>query len=151
MFHNYDAHIDKKEYPRPPLIEDNTKILESDCVLSLVTDVFGNEIGIQARYGSAFNLYFRLDGCVEGSSIREFVKNCSVNFQIIDYWHKIVLEEVFPAEDVFMEEDETICIKVNESMAQQLRKETYYMNLSLIWPDGKYELYNENNGFLSVR
>ena len=151
MFHNYDSHIDKKEYPRPHFPEEETHILEGDSNLYLVTDVFGNEIGIQAKYGSSVTLYFRLSGCVEGSCIGDFVSRCSINFQIVDYWHEVIFEDSYSADEVFNLEDETIEIQLNLNNIEKLKRETYHMNLSLIWPDGKYDLYTEKNGFLAIK
>jgi len=149
MFHNYDHNIDKKEYPKMPCVEDDTRILQSDPNLQLVLDAFGNEIGICARHGEEFTLYFMLDGEVWGSSIRELVSNSVIVFEINDYWHKNIITKNLTAEDAFC--DDTIYVTITKDEALKLKQETYKMRLSLSWPGGGYELYSEHNGFLTIK
>lgn len=148
MFFNYDNNINTDiPYNVEPA---ELKKLESNPNLALVKDLKGNDIGICARYGTSFDLYFTLSGLVEGSSIEELILKSNVSFKLLDYWHEKVLEIVQLAEQAYIGNN---CLKITitEEQAKQLRQETYYMQLSLIWDTGSYLLYNTDNGFLTIK
>ena len=79
MFYNYDNDIDTNFF-RCKKITFPEK-LESESTISLVKDVFENEVGVKVKQGSEFSLYFYLTGEVDGSSIQELVENSIITFK----------------------------------------------------------------------
>ena len=150
MFFNYDNNINTDTPPMVPICDIPEKHLESNPNLSLVKDLKGNDIGICARYGAGFDLYFTLTGCVENSPIEELIANSIINFKIIDYWNKVIIEKDFTADEAYYG-DNTIQISIPSELASTLRQETYYMVLTLTWNGGSYILYNKDNGFLTIK
>ena len=84
MFFNYDNNI-RTDPPEAFFCEPQEKQLESNPNLALVKDIKGNDIGICARYGADFDLYFTLIGYVENSSVEELIKKSTIIFKIVDH------------------------------------------------------------------
>ena len=126
MFVNYDNDIEKKVVPPHLHFNDRPHILESEDNISIVRNALGNELGIKVKHNTAFNLYLYLDGWVNGESVDNLVTNSQLTFQVFSLRHKLVFEKTFDID-------------------------SYKICATLTWPDGKYELYSENDGLLIFR
>ena len=149
MFFNYDNNI-RTDPPEAFFCEPQEKQLESNPNLALVKDIKGNDIGICARYGADFDLYFTLIGYVENSSVEELIKKSTIIFKVVDHWNKEVIKKELSAEEAYYGND-VIKISISREEALKLRQETYNIILLLEWADGEYILYNKDNGFLTIK
>lgn len=150
MFYNYDHNINKKEYPKLDSWGGETKMLEGNNNTYIITDIKGNEIGVEVKRDVGFTLYFTLDGEVEGSSISELVDNSTILFEIIDRTHEVVLSYKPDVVDYDLITN-TMAIEISAKQASILKLESYRMRLTLNWPDGSYRLVDEDAGLLIVR
>ena len=151
MFVNYDNDIEKKVVPPHLHFNDRPHILESEDNISIVRNALGNELGIKVKHNTAFNLYLYLDGCVNGESIDTLVLNSQLTVQVFSLRHKLVLEKTFDAADYYDVESNWIVVPITQEESEKFDIDSYKICATLTWPDGKYELYSENDGLLIFR
>ena len=151
MFVNYDNDIEKKVVPPHLHFNDRPHILESEDNISIVRNVLGNELGIKVKHNTAFNLYLYLDGCVNGGSVDNLVANSKLTFQVFSLRHKLVFEKTFNAADYYDVESNWIVVPITQEESEIFDIDSYKICATLTWPDGKYELYSENDGLLIFR
>ena len=151
MFVNYDNDIEKKVTPPHLHFNDRPHILESEDNISIVRNALGNELGIKVKHNTAFNLYLYLDGCVNGESIDTLVLNSQLTFQVFSLRHKLVFEKTFNAVDYYNAESNWIVVPITQEESEIFDIDSYKICATLTWPDGKYELYSENDGLLIFR
>ena len=151
MFVNYDNDIEKKVVPPHLHFNDRPHILESEDNISIVRNALGNELGIKVKHNTAFNLYLYLDGCVNGESIDTLVLNSQLTFQVFSLRHKLVFEKTFHAADYYDVESNWIVVPITQEESEKFDIDSYKICATLTWPDGKYELYSENDGLLIFR
>ena len=151
MFVNYDNDIEKKVTPPHLHFNDRPHILESEDNISIVRNVLGNELGIKVKHNAAFKLYLYLDGWVNDESIDKLVLNSQLNFQVFSLRHKLVFEKTFNAADYYDVESNWIVVPVTQEESEIFDVDSYKICATLTWPDGKYELYSENDGLLIFR
>lgn len=151
MFVNYDNDIEKKVVPPHLHFNDRPHILESEDNISIVRNALGNELGIKVKHNTAFNLYLYLDGCVNGESIDTLVINSQLTVQVFSLRHKLVLEKTFDALDYYDVESNWIVVPITQEESEKFDIDSYKICATLTWPDGKYELYSENDGLLIFR
>ena len=151
MFVNYDNDIEKKVVPPHLHFNDRPHILESEANISIVRNALGNELGIKVKHNTAFNLYLYLDGCVNGESVDNLVANSQLTFQVFSLRHKLVLEKTSDAADYYDVESNWIVVPITQEESEIFDIDSYKICATLIWPDGKYELYSENDGLLIFR
>lgn len=151
MFVNYDNDIEKKVTPPHLHFNDRPHILESEDNISIVRNVLGNELGIKVKHNTAFKLYLYLDGWVNDESIDKLVLNSQLNFQVFSLRHKLVFEKTFNAADYYDVESNWIVVTITQEESEIFDIDSYKICATLTWPDGKYELYSENDGLLIFR
>lgn len=151
MFVYYDNDIDKKVVPPQFNVNKKPELLDSEDIISIAHDVFGNEIGIKVKHNVAFNLYLYLDGWVNGASIDTLVFASQLNFKVYDFRHKVILEKQFDAAPYYNAESNWLLVPITLEEAKLLDIDSYKITATLIWDGGDYELYSENDGLLIVR
>ena len=151
MFVNYDNDIEKKVVPPHLHFNDRPHILESEDNISIVRNVLGNELGIKVKHNTAFNLYLYLDGCVNDESVDNLVISSQLTFQVFSLRHKLVFEKTFHAVDYYDVESNWIVVPITQEESEIFDIDSYKICATLTWPDGKYELYSENDGLLIFR
>lgn len=151
MFVNYDNDIEKKVVPPHLHFNDRPHILESEDNISIVRNALGNELGIKVKHNTAFNLYLYLDGWVNGESVDNLVTNSQLTFQVFSLRHKLVFEKTFNAADYYDVESNWIVVPITQEESEIFDIDSYKICATLTWPDGKYELYSENDGLLIFR
>ena len=151
MFVNYDNDIEKKVVPPHLHFNDRPHILESEDNISIVRNVLGNELGIKVKHNTAFKLYLYLDGWVNDESIDKLVLNSQLNFQVFSLRHKLVFEKTFNTVDYYDVESNWIVVPITQEESEIFDVDSYKICATLTWPDGKYELYSENDGLLIFR
>ena len=151
MFVNYDNDIEKKAVLPHLHFNDRPHILESEDNISIVRNALGNELGIKVKHNTAFNLYLYLDGCVNGGSVDNLVTNSQLIFQVFSLRHKLVFEKTFNAADYYDVESNWIVVPITQEESEIFDIDSYRICATLTWPDGKYELYSENDGLLIFR
>ena len=151
MFVNYDNDIEKKVVPLHLHFNDRPHILESEDNISIVRNALGNELGIKVKHNTAFNLYLYLDGWVNGESVDNLVVNSQLTFQVFSLRHKLVFEKTFNAADYYDVESNWIIVPITQEESEIFDIDSYKICATLTWPDGKYELYSENDGLLIFR
>ena len=151
MFVNYDNDIEKKVVPPHLHFNDRPHILESEDNISIVRNALGNELGIKVKHNTAFNLYLYLDGCVNGESIDTLVLNSQLTVQVFSLRHKLVLEKTSDAADYYDVDSNWIVVPITQEESEIFDIDSYKICATLTWPDGKYELYSENDGLLIFR
>ena len=151
MFVTYDNDIEKKVVPPHLHFNDRPHILESEDNISIVRNALGNELGIKVKHNTAFNLYLYLDGWVNGESVDNLVTNSQLTFQVFSLRHKLVFEKTFNAADYYDVESNWIVVPITQEESEIFDIDSYKICATLTWPDGKYELYSENDGLLIFR
>ena len=151
MFVNYDNDIEKKVVPPHLHFNDRPHILESEDNISIVRNALGNELGIKVKHNTAFNLYLYLDGWVNGESVDTLVLDSQLTFQVFSLRHKLVFEKTFNAADYYDVESNWIVVPITQEESEIFDIDSYKICATLTWPDGKYELYSENDGLLIFR
>ena len=151
MFVNYDNDIEKKVVPPHLHFNDRPHILESEDNISIVRNALGNELGIKVKHNTAFNLYLYLDGCVNDESVDNLVISSQLTFQVFSLRHKLVFEKTFNAVDYYNAESNWIVVPITQEESEIFDIDSYKICATLTWPDGKYELYSENDGLLIFR
>ena len=151
MFVNYDNDIEKKVVPPHLHFNDRPHILESEDNISIVRNALGNELGIKVKHNTAFNLCLYLDGWVNGESVDTLVLNSQLTFQVFSLRHKLVFEKIFKAADYYDVESNWIVVPITQEESEIFDIDSYKICATLTWPDGKYELYSENDGLLIFR
>ena len=151
MFVNYDNNIDKKlEPPFFPHINEQ-KILECQDNIAIVYNVMGDEIGVQVKQNTAFNLYLYLQGYVEDGSIDDLVLNSMLYIKVFNPRHKLVLQKQLETAELYNSEANYLVVPFTEDDAKLLEKDSYKLSINLVWSFGSYELFGENDGLLIVR
>ena len=151
MFVNYDNDIEKKVVPPHLHFNDRPHILESEDNISIVRNALGNELGIKVKHNTAFKLYLYLDGWVNDESVDNLVTNSQLTFQVFSLRHKLVFEKTFNAVDYYDVESNWIVVPITQEESEIFDIDSYKICATLTWPDGKYELYSENDGLLIFR
>ena len=151
MFVNYDNDIEKKVVPPHLHFNDRPHILESEDNISIVRNALGNELGIKVKHNTAFKLYLYLDGWVNDESVDNLVINSQLTFQVFSLRHKLVFEKTFNAVDYYNAESNWIVVPITQEESEIFDIDSYKICATLTWPDGKYELYSENDGLLIFR
>ena len=151
MFVNYDNDIEKKVVPPHLHFNDRPHILESEDNISIVRNALGNELGIKVKHNTAFKLYLYLDGWVNDESVDNLVTNSQLTFQVFSLRHKLVFEKTFNAVDYYNAESNWIVVPITQEESEIFDIDSYKICATLTWPDGKYELYSENDGLLIFR
>jgi hypothetical protein len=151
MFYNYEHNINKKEYHQPIGITVPSYILTGNPNISIITNIKGDEIGVQVNKNVPFSLYFYLhsENCRE--SIAEDLKDSEITFEILNYTHDIVITKTLSLDECFDQNTNTIKIEVIQEELAKLKREAYRVRLAANWADGCYELYPEMTGLLIVR
>ncbi len=151
MFVNYDNDIEKKVIPPHLHFNDSPHILESEDNISIVRSALGNELGIKVKHNTAFKLYLYLDGWVGCGSVDNLVLNSQLTFQVFSLRHKLVFEKTFNAADYYDVESNWIVVPITQEESETFDIDSYKICATLTWPEGKYELYSENDGLLIFR
>lgn len=149
MFQNYDNNIDcdlsslePKSFPRPiPL--------QSAPNISLLYDLKGRMYGVEVKHHMPFSLYFHLDE-MQGQSLVDFVEQSIVEFKLIGQNHKIILVKTFNGSEIFTMGSDLV-IDLNQEDIEELKQETYKMELTLLHDTDSYKLFAESDALLVVR
>lgn len=151
MFYKYDNQMDEEKYP--PVFKRHENNLEYNSSATIVRDVFNREIGVKVKHNHEFILYFYIFDLTDMAKeqLANLIENSSLVFEIYSGRHILMLQKEFEAKKALDETGEAFCIKIEQQEASKLDIDTYKINLKLIWPDGSYELYSEQNGLLIVR
>jgi len=150
MFANYDSNSSRPSHFHKPHKQD-VKILESLDNISIVRTGLHDELGVQVKNNTSFDLYLYLDGWVEGSSIDALVAASTIRFKVITLRHKVVFEKIFNGSEIFNFSSNYLKIHVTQEEAELLDLDSYKMNIMLEFADGTYELFTENDGLLIVK
>ncbi len=145
MFSNYDN--DSTLYP--PM----TSAPECMTNASVASSIKGEIYGIKVRHRTPFTLYLHLE-CEDIDALFNLIASSALSLKILNtVSHKDVLSYYFEsAAEMFNPDtcDLTLCI--DEVGAQELKQESYYLEISLVDSDGvMHVLYTETDGFLIVR
>ena len=132
MFVYYDNDIDKKVVPPQFNVNKKPELLDSEDIISIAHDVFGNEIGIKVKHNVAFNLYLYLDGWVNGASIDTLVFASQLNFKVYDFRHKVILEKQFDAAPYYNAESNWLLVPITLEEAKLLDIDSYKITATLI-------------------
>lgn len=151
MFYNYDNNIDKKEYPHPIFFPEQVNILDSTNNVKLISDIKGNEIGVEVKQNTDFDLYFTLETIDCDCCLDELVLNSSVIFELKNRLHTVMFSKSVQGAEVYCPEINAIKLHFNDNELANLKRESYDIHLMLIWPDGKYELFTDGSGKLILR
>jgi hypothetical protein len=144
MFDKYDNNIPepRPEY-RPKPIPDR---LIGTTNVRLLKNIGKREIGVSAKEGSAFELYFTFDGYVEEGTLSELLSEASFGFELLDKKHHVVLSApvtVYP-------EDCMASVTIVSEYNGIVSYGNYYMRLYMLLDGIFYTLFAENDGVLSI-
>lgn len=144
MFDKYDKNISEpKPVYLPPKKKDR---LVGTLNVQLLKNIKGEEIGVSAKEGSAFTIYFTFDGEVEDDTLSNLLADASFGFEVLDKKHHVILsspvyvyaDDCMASVDLISEYDGTLCYG------------NYYMRLYMMLDGVFYTLFAENDGVLSI-
>lgn len=144
MFDKYDKNISEpKPVYLPPKKKDR---LVGTLNVQLLKNIKGEEIGVSAKEGSAFTLYFTFDGEVEDDTLSNLLADASFGFEVLDKKHHVILsspvyvyaDDCMASVDLISEYEGTLCYG------------NYYMRLYMMLDGVFYTLFAENDGVLSI-
>ena len=149
MFYNYDNNIDvdlEHACPIRPLFPD----LRSNSRSALICNIKGDPIGLEVNCEMPVTLYFNLVE-TSGQSLLDILTDSLVKFELITTNHKVALEKTFSIQEVFNSNTNDIVINLTNVDMSNLRKESYGIKLTLVFSDGSYPLFLEQDGLLVIR
>ena len=144
MFDKYDKNISEpKPVYLPPKKKDR---LVGTLNVQLLKNIKGEEIGVSAKEGSAFTLYFTFDGEVEDDTLSNLLADASFGFEVLDKKHHVILsspvyvyaDDCMASVDLISEYEGTLCYG------------NYYRRLYMMLDGVFYTLFAENDGVLSI-
>lgn len=144
MFDKYDKNISEPRLSYlPPKRKDR---LVGTTNVQLIKNIKGNEIGVSAKEGSAFSIYFTFDGEVEDDILANLLAEASFGFEVLDKKHHVILsspvyvyaDDCMASVDLISEYNGTLCYG------------NYYMRLYMMLDGVFYTLFAENDGVLSI-
>lgn len=144
MFDKYDKNIpEPKPNYLPPKRKDR---LVGTTNVQLIKNIKGDEIGVSAKEGSAFSIYFTFDGEVEDDILANLLAEASFGFEVLDKKHHVILsspvyvyaDDCMASVDLISEYNGTLCYG------------NYYMRLYMMLDGVFYTLFAENDGILSI-
>lgn len=144
MFDKYDKNISE---PKPSYLPPKRKDrLVGTTNVQLIKNIKGNEIGVSAKEGSAFSIYFTFDGEVEDDILANLLAEASFGFEVLDKKHHVILsspvyvytDDCMASVDLISEYNGTLCYG------------NYYMRLYMMLDGVFYTLFAENDGVLSI-
>ena len=144
MFDKYDKNIaePKPEYRRK---RKKDRLVGSPNV-KLLKNIKGYEIGISAKEGSAFDIYFTFDGEYKDGPLSDLLRLGIFTFKIYDKKH----HEVYSAPVIIYPEKCIAQVTVISEVNENLKYGNYYMRLEMYLDGITYTLFAENDGVLSV-
>ena len=144
MFDKYDNNIpEKKPVYRPEPIKDR---LVGTTNLRLLKSIAGREIGVSAKEGSAFTIYFTFDGYVEDDILPNLLSEATFGFELLDKKHHVILSTpviVYP-------DDCMASVDIVSEYNGNVSYGNYYMRLYMMIDGVFYTLFAENDGVLSI-
>lgn len=143
MFYNYEHNIDKKDCLPPPFI-DFPKNAEGYYGADLVFNAKGDCIGVKAKEDSDFDLFFTLDGFVEGSDIYSLLNSASFVLDIISSKNKLVAS-ITP--EVFDEHNLKAHIEAHDGL---IPADIYGMRLTMFYNEKEYAIFKESDAILRI-
>jgi len=144
MFDKYDKNIPE---PKPSYLPPKRKDrLVGTTNVQLIKNIKGDEIGVSAKEGSAFSIYFTFDGEVEDDILANLLAEASFGFEVLDKKHHVILsspvyvyaDDCMASVDLISEYNGTLCYG------------NYYMRLYMMLDGVFYTLFAENDGILSI-
>lgn len=145
MFYKYDRDMEEKPYP-PMSPTDVPKSADGFSGARPVFNAKGDSIGVKASCDSPFDLYFAIEGEVEGSSVAELLAECSLDLKLI---HGKTGEEVGSIACEPLEDLSGVKATIDPG-AIGLGPNVYRLRLELSDGEGLYTLFSEKDGFLSL-
>lgn len=149
MFYNYDHNINKKLEPKQrPCPESEGPSSASNT--ALLYDIKGRPLGVEVRAGMPFDLYFHLEE-LHGYNLQEIIYDASVELLFLSVNHKVALEKHYNAIEQYDSSTSDLVLHIDQEEANKLKQETYQLKVSLVWEDGTYILFSEQDGVVSIR
>jgi len=144
MFYNYDHDINKKEYPPAPR-HHIPKNADSFSGVKILRNALGDTLGVVAKQNSIFDLYFYLDGEVEGGSVADLIADATFRLEIIGKDQKVFYS--FPAEIYSLD---TLRVQVIASDEDSFGYGVYKLKLIMTLDGDDFTMLSENNAILSI-
>lgn len=146
MFYDYDHSVDGKEYP-PVQVSEPPKLSADFSGATVIRNAKGDALGVRAKVGSPFDLYFYLDGYVENGSIEELLSNESNRFFLQTFHDKS--KEFIGETEAEPTDDNSLKVTIYPEYLG-LKEGIYRMRLILISDDAQYTLFSEDSAILSL-
>lgn len=143
MFYNYEHDINKKDFPMIHF-DNRHKISENYHGLDYVWNAAGDILGVKADRNSTFDVYFYLDGEVEGGTLEELIDAAEFYLEIFNAKGKVIesLEAEKSANNTLK-----ITVEANDS---KLPNGIYKLRLNMTYENQTYTLFKENDAILYI-
>lgn len=144
MFEKYDNNIPE---PKPCFLPPKRKDrLVGTTNVQLLKNIKGEEIGVSAKEGSAFSIYFTFDGIVEDDTLTNLLADATFGCEILDKKHHVILST-----PVYVYADDCMAsIDLISEYNGVLHYGNYYIRLFMMVDGVFYTLFAENDGILSI-
>lgn len=141
MFYNYEHNIERKD---PPPLSPFDRKSEADGFYGAepVFNAHGDCLGVKAKADSNFDLFFSLEGYIDGSNIYTLLSEGQ--FVLGVYSSKSKLIANFSGE---MFDDENLVVHVDSSL---LPPDLYSMKLIVVYDGETHTLFDNENSILRI-
>lgn len=141
MFYNYEHNIDRKDY-MPPHFHEPPKSADGISNAELIFNAKGDCLGVKAKKESDFDLFFSLEGVIEGSSIYEVLNSATFVLEIFSSKGKFITSLYGEAFD-----DTSLVVHVP---ADTLSADIYSLKLTMILNEKNYVLFSQGDSILHI-
>ena len=141
MFYNYEHNIDRKDYMLPHFHEP-PKSADGISNAELIFNAKGDCLGVKAKKESDFDLFFSLEGVIEGSSIYEVLNSATFVLEIFSSKGKFITSLYGEAFD-----DTSLVVHVP---ADTLSADIYSLKLTMILNEKNYVLFSQGDSILHI-
>jgi hypothetical protein len=141
MFYNYEHNIDRKDY-MPPHFQESPKSADGLSNAELVFNAKGDCLGVKAKKESDFDLFFSLEGFIDGSSIYEVLNSATFVLEIFSSKGKFATSLYGEAFD-----DTSLVVHVP---ADTLSADIYNLKLTMILNEKNYVLFSQGDSILHI-
>lgn len=131
MFYKYDNDCKENGQHGPHFPQEETKVLESCSNSYIITDIKGNELGVEVKHNNAFTLYFSINGC--GYCVDEIFNGGKFLFEILSSTkHDVLISHEYTPGEVMNPDTGDIEIHIDTLESRQLDIDSYRMRLTIL-------------------
>lgn len=147
QFYDYTYNLNKKDYESALCLDKASQKLASFSGQRIITDIWGNFLGIAVKKSAPIYLVFSFNGFLDGvTDLEGYLNSHDLIVNILDSKHTLLLTNKIENTVLDNKVDITIIDTDNK-----LTQDIYYINLILKVDDTtSITLFSESDGFLKI-